>query len=164
MTVFRLEDDVGVCSRNKRLPPEHGGNFWAVVEKLQLTQKLASIAGRNLAVQGELVGPDVQGNKYKLRTHAYYCYDIFDIDAQSYISPAEVRHLCATVLEIPMCPVLIEERPLTEADTVDSLLALAEGVSALAAVEREGIVFKSVGSPGTSFKAISNKFLLKYDD
>jgi hypothetical protein len=38
-------------------------------------------------------------------------------------------------------------------------LALAEGASRLANVEREGLVFKHLEG-GMSFKAISNKYLL----
>jgi len=45
--------------------------------------------------------------------------------------------------------------------TIDYLLDYAEGKSALNNnVEREGVVFKRNGQNYTSFKAISNKFLM----
>jgi phytoene dehydrogenase-like protein len=43
--------------------------------------------------------------------------------------------------------------------TVDEILASAEGQSCHAKTEREGIVFKQVDG-GMTFKAISNKYLL----
>ena len=48
--------------------------------------------------------------------------------------------------------------------TIEALLEMAEGKSVIGAKpEREGIVFKSNTEPGVSFKAISNKWLLKND-
>ena len=53
---------------------------------------------------------------------------------------------------------------LSETDTVDRLLELAEGKSILnSKTEREGLVFKS-NNGGFTFKAISNTFLLKNGD
>ena len=45
------------------------------------------------------------------------------------------------------------------ADT-DALLAFAEGKT-VRGNEREGLVFKSVDAPYVSFKAVSNRYLLK---
>jgi DNA-binding NarL/FixJ family response regulator len=53
--------------------------------------------------------------------------------------------------------VLNEEYVLTQ--TVEEIIATAEGQSTMAATEREGIVFKQVDG-GMTFKAISNKYLL----
>ena len=43
---------------------------------------------------------------------------------------------------------------------IDSMLAFAEGKTARGN-EREGLVFKSVDAPFVSFKAVSNRYLLK---
>ena len=44
--------------------------------------------------------------------------------------------------------------------TVDEILAYAEGKT-IRGNEREGLVFKSVDHPYVSFKAVSNRYLLK---
>ena len=46
--------------------------------------------------------------------------------------------------------------------TMDELLAFAEGKTARGH-EREGVVFKSTDAPYASFKAVSNRYLLKND-
>ena len=49
--------------------------------------------------------------------------------------------------------------------SIDDLIYYADGPSMLnKKVNREGLVFKNVGEPNESFKAISNKFLLKGGD
>ena len=48
-------------------------------------------------------------------------------------------------------------------DTVDEVLEYADGQSVLADTMREGIVFRSMDGK-QSFKAVSNKFLLKWSE
>ena len=43
---------------------------------------------------------------------------------------------------------------------IDAMLAFAEGKT-VRGNEREGLVFKSVDAPYVSFKAVSNRYLLK---
>lgn len=161
MTVFVNKDDSGVCSRNLMLKETESNTFWVVANKFDLINKIKQ-TGRNLAIQGELVGEGVQQNKYGLVGHHFYLFDIFDIDTGNYLPPSERIEL-ATKLNINHVPILNNSYVLSSNETVQSLLEMAESKSVLNENrEREGIVFKrSDGS--TSFKAISNKFLLKYE-
>ena len=156
MTVFANQDDYGVCSRNLNLRETDGNTFWMVARRDRLIEKISS-TGRNLAFQGELIGPGIQGNPYKLGLHEFYLFDIFDIDNYSYLSPEERKEM-ADQLGINMVPVLDETRT---QETIEGVLKFAEDKSRInPKAEREGVVFKSVDGK-ISFKAISNKFLLK---
>ena len=160
MTVYVMDGDVGVCSRNLDLKHNIDNSLWRAAYKHELPAKLANI-GRNIAVQGELVGNGIQGNMYKMRDQDFYVYDIYDIDAGRYFTPSE-RKAFVTEYKLNHCPVLgtYETAELT---TVEHLLKFAEGKSVMgdiAGPEREGLVFKC-REKQLSFKAISNKFLLK---
>lgn len=159
MTVYVIDGEVGVCSRNLDLKHNVDNSLWRAAYKHELPAKLANI-GRNIAVQGELIGNGIQGNKYKMRDQDFYVYDIYDIDAGRYYTPAE-RKAFVTEYKLNHCPVLHSNTELIE--SVESLLQLAEGKSVMGDIvgpEREGLVFKC-NEKSVSFKAISNKFLLK---
>jgi RNA ligase (TIGR02306 family) len=159
MTVYVIDGEVGVCSRNLDLKHNIDNSLWRAAYCHQLPTKLSHI-GRNLAVQGELIGNGIQGNKYKMRDQDFYVYDIYDIDAGRYFTPAE-RLAFVTEYKLNHCPVLHYATELLI--SVDSLLALAEGKSVMGDIvgpEREGLVYKC-NEKSVSFKAISNKFLLK---
>ena len=156
MTVYVMDGDIGVCSRNLDLKHNADNSLWRAAYRHELPAKLANI-GRNIAVQGELIGNGIQGNKYQMRDQDFYVYDIYDIDAGRYFTPAE-RLAFVTEYKLNHCPVL-DTVVLTHG--VDMLLSLAEGKAVLnPKQEREGLVFKC-NEKQVSFKAISNKFLLK---
>jgi RNA ligase (TIGR02306 family) len=156
MTVYVFDEDEGVCSRNLNLRETEGNSLWTVARRNDLIGKVRT-TGRNLALQGELIGEGIQGNPYKIRAQEFYLFDVYDIDAGRYLRPTE-RQLLAKSLGIRQVPGLGIQS--LDCD-VAQLLTFAEGKSVLRnETEREGLVFKHVTDP-VSFKAISNKFLLK---
>jgi RNA ligase (TIGR02306 family) len=163
MTVYLNEDTFGVCSRNLDLVEEEGNAFWATARKYGLEEKLSSF-GRNIALQGELVGPGVQKNIYGLKELEYRIFNIYDIDAKRYLN-AEERHMIILDLGLRSVPVLGNFR--FDFENIDDFLAYVEGSSALSPkgqqITREGLVYKSIDNPSWSFKGISNRFLLKHD-
>ena len=102
------------------------------------------------------MGEGIQGNREGLKGHDLFVFDIFDIDTQVYMIPAERRAL-VEFLELKHCPILDEAVPLISSD-IDELLKAAE-VKSLNNPVAEGIVYKRVDGK-FSFKTISNKFLL----
>lgn len=112
--------------------------------------------GRNLAIQGEMVGPSIQKNFEGVDKNEFYCYDVYLIDEQRYMLPAERREFCAkyNVQHVPINSI----GPLPA--TVKECLAKADGPSGIKGKYREGFVYKSE-SRDYSFKAISNTYLLK---
>jgi len=167
MTVYVIDGDVGVCSRNLDLKHNIDNSLWRAAYKHELPAKLANI-GRNIAVQGELIGNGIQGNKYKMRDQDFYVYDIYDIDAGRYYTPAE-RKAFVEVFGLNHCPVLAYSPELYDSlgiTTMEQVLKFAEGHSVMGDIvgpTREGLVFKC-HEKQVSFKAISNKFLLKGGD
>jgi RNA ligase (TIGR02306 family) len=164
MTVYVRDGEVGVCSRNLDLKRNPDNSLWRAALKYDLEEKL-KIAGGNLAVQGELVGNGIQGNIYQMRDQDFLVYDIYDIDAGRYYTPAE-RKAFVQVFGLNHCPVLAYSAQLTDTlgiTTMEQVLKFAEGKSVMGMIgcEREGVVFKC-HEKAVSFKSISNKYLLKH--
>ena len=160
MTVYIIDGEVGVCSRNLDLKPNKDNSLWATAYKNEIDVKLIQSLS-NLAIQGELVGNGIQGNMYKMRDQEFYVYDIYDIDAGRYFTPAERVAYCKA-WDIKHVPVFKSDFMLTT-ETVADLLQMAEGKSVMGTIagpEREGLVYKC-NEQQVSFKTVSNKFLLK---
>jgi RNA ligase (TIGR02306 family) len=160
MTVFVHGDREGVCSRNWALKETAGNTLWAVARREQLIEKIRQ-TGRNLALQGELIGEGIQGNAYNVKGQDFRLFDIYDIDRGEYLGPLE-RRVFAETHGIKHVPVIATEMVIEE--WVTGLLTMADSVSTLnPKTNREGLVFKCNTFGGPSFKAISNRWLIKND-
>ena len=174
-TFYIYDGEFGVCSRNLDLcrpepfvegtvmcedgieRPKRENTFWKVARELGIEDNMLDMSG-NLAIQGEIIGESIQGNPYKIKGQTLRVYNAFDIDAQEYLDFKKLK-LTVKALGLKMVPIIDDEFTLPE--TVDELLKFAEGKSTLnAAAEREGYVIRSHDMQ-TSFKVISNNFLLK---
>lgn len=155
-TFYLRDDQFGVCSRNLDLLETEGNTFWKVARELQLEEKLKSY-GRNIALQGELIGEGIQGNPYQIKGHTVRFFNIFDIDTQEYYGLPMFLATMEHTLKLETVPILDGfELP----DTVEEVLKIAEAKSVLNPnFNREGIVIRSIDRK-ISFKAISNLFLL----
>jgi RNA ligase (TIGR02306 family) len=158
MTVYLIDGEFGVCSRNLDLKETADNTFWQVARQEQIEQKMQVVGDGDWAIQGELIGPGIQGNIYKLSKPEFRVFDVYNVQSGSYLTPYDRRSLIK-VLDIPHAPVLLVDKDLG-VGSVDELLQWAEGESKLGKTEREGIVFKEVHG-GMSFKAVSNRYLLK---
>lgn len=177
LRIEKVDGFGGVCSRNIELPLDEGNHFSTYVREHGVLDKLSrwcKASGFNLAIQGELIAPSIQNNHEQVSGFEFYVFDVFDIDKQEYLTPAQAR---GNVLSMGLkyVPVLEEAMSLRdfehEADDgspdfrryqVDKILEYAEGPGMNKGVKREGIVMKS-NSTSFSFKAISNSYLLKKD-
>lgn len=162
MTCFLRDDEFGVCSRNMELHEQEGNTFWKVARQLDIEPKLRAL-GRNIAIQGELMGEGIQGNKLKLKGQTLFVFSIFLIDEYRYANFEEWTTLMKQ-LDLPAVPV-ISDSYLVEND-IPSVLAKATIKSLLNKdVLAEGIVIRVKNSKEhVSFKAINNEFLLKFDE
>lgn len=152
-----FDGDFGVCGRNWQLAESASNTHWRLVRELKLDEKLARL-NRRLAFQGELMGPGIQGNRYGLKRHRLFVFNVFDLDAYAYIEKEKAGELCEQ-LGLEVVPVIGDALCLPE--TIDELLLMAEGKSVLnRQAEREGMVWvHGSGGERISFKVISNKFL-----
>jgi RNA ligase (TIGR02306 family) len=154
MTVIRWEYNLRVCSRNLELlvSEENSSNSF-IKAALEIQDKIPN----GYAFQGELYGEGIQGNKEGIKGQRFAVFDVYDIKNQKYLNPMERRSLCAE-LGIEHVPVLNEcQKSLS---TVQEFLDMADGPSINAKL-REGLVWKCNEDPSFSFKAISNKWLMK---
>lgn len=168
MTVYLNQNEFGVCSRNLDLKETEGNSFWKVARELDLENKLRSLR-RNIGLQGELLGPGVQGNKYKLAKLGYYIFNAYDIDTGLHFNSADLKQLIS-YLGLTGVPLVSESYVLPA--TVEELVEFSKGKSQLNKdTHREGLVFRPVVNEYSedlrgrlSFKCINPDFLLKYDE
>jgi RNA ligase (TIGR02306 family) len=158
MTCYLIDGVFGVCSRNLDLKETEGNSFWSTARRDDIEGKMRAIDEHwNFAIQGELIGPGIQGNIYNLSKLEFRVFDVYNIQMGGYLDPEARRDLVAR-MGLEHVPVLTS---FMMAIPVPDLLTLAEGKSVMGMIgcEREGLVFKEVNG-GMSFKAISNKYLL----
>lgn len=158
-----LEGDFEVCSRNLSLEKTETNSFWkvAIAQDIELRMRSAGYFG--YAIQGELVGEGIQGNPYKIKGLGFFVFDIYRVHDGKYVYSAE-RYEMARKLNLQHVPVVGTNC------TLNGILSIYNIADALKFAERqsylnidteaEGVVFKCIEDPSTSFKAISNNFLI----
>lgn len=184
MTVYLNDGVFGVCSRNLDLIETPDNTFWKVARQYNLEEIMRNfkfsvheIEGRtipkNFAIQGELLGPGVQKNKYNLKDHVLLVFDVFDIDKQEYFVHYDRWNAVRDngLFHVPLIPNGPET--LTQFEDISDILSYAEREVSLVSsvvphlvvnnnpVLPEGVVFKDMDNGNISCKAISNKWLLK---
>ncbi|MGI0119102.1 RNA ligase (ATP) [Zooshikella sp. RANM57] len=166
MTVFHNDSEIGVCGRNWWLKETPENSLWKVARASRLIDSL-SLLGKNIALQGELIGEGIQGNPEKLKGQAFYVFDAYDIDAQCYLGHYE-RHLIMDELraygaQLEQVPHVAIDNLRNMGSDLATLLSMADGPSLNPNTRREGLVFKKINGQ-LSFKVISNYYLLKYSN
>jgi len=162
--LFKKPDTFGVCSRNVNLREKEGNAFWGITNQMGLRDTLK---GKNVALQGELVGPSIQKNHEKMDKNEFYLFDIFDIDKQEYLLPEEREewlHHNDPTNRIKTVPFHNYVNIFNACSDVPKMQTYVEGPSMNEGTISEGMVFKSMTDRGMSFKCISNKYLLKCED
>jgi RNA ligase (TIGR02306 family) len=153
-----------VCSRNLDLKKDGRNVYWQMAIKLDIEGIMVALGLLNYALQGEIVGPGVQKNPYKLNELKFYVFDVYDVENGRYLSPPECdafmqKNFGALVPQVPRLGITV-----IHLESIDDLLAFAEGKSKLADVPREGVVLRGISDDRFSFKVISNSYLLKEKD
>lgn len=92
LTAYFKNGVFGVCSRNLDLIETPDNAFWQVARKYKLEEILKHL-GRNLAFQGEMIGPGIQNNYEKRNELEFYLFDVWDIDKTRYLTPDERNEL-----------------------------------------------------------------------
>lgn len=158
-TFYYRDGEFGICSRNLELKRNDDNTFWKVAKELKIEEKLKEL-GRNISIQGELIGEGVQKNRYKIKGHTVRFFNVFDIDKFEKVSYDDFVKTIGEDLELQTVPITVVPG-FKLPETIDDLLKMAEAKSIMNdKAEREGIVIRSRDNK-ISFKAISNKFLLK---
>lgn len=155
-------DEFHACGRNQSIT-EGANHYWNIAKKYEIEAALRKAP--HLAVQGEICGPGIQKNRLGLKALEFFAFTVYNQQQGRYLSHDEARAFLESA-NLPMVPVVEEGESFDH--TQESLLTLAEGKYAGTSNEREGIVIRpriernSLLLAGRlSFKAISNRFLLK---
>jgi len=193
-TYFLRNGDYGVCSRNLRKNPQDRvikikkiywlpswlqkceikvisastDNFCKISKQYEIEKKLRKI-GKNLAIQGEVMGDGIQKNIEGFAGHRFFVFNIFDIDQQRYLTPQERWNMMdklneGEITQLEHVPIIDKNMKVFEKfSSLEDLLKFSEGKCTFNKQnEREGIVYKLVSDNGQklSFKAVSNRYLL----
>jgi RNA ligase (TIGR02306 family) len=192
---YHKDEGFGVCSRNLQLKDTEGNKHWEIARKYDIenvfkcfmeSEQAKSLGTIAVVFQGEIVGPNIQDNHYKLTEHQFFVFRImlitdgtvydkqpYDMDLSfisnitGYYKQTDESKKFDSIHTVPFVRIvangLIYFSPTSRDNAVQYFIAMADGKSMLnSQVDREGLVF-NVYNKGTrfSFKAVSNKFLLK---
>ncbi|KAK3317956.1 hypothetical protein B0H66DRAFT_621418 [Apodospora peruviana] len=153
----------GVCSKNRDYaftddPKKHGSYpYWLAAVKDNFHVKLPAL-GQTIAVQGELVGWNINGNNHGYAKNAYdiFVFSVFQIEGSRRWDPEEVE-LFAKEHWFKHVPVRGYYTIPQIARKHDDLQARAELTC------HEGLVYKNC-TDGRWFKALSKRYILERGD
>ena len=173
VTYYVNNGEFGVCSRNLELLEDDENSLWKVAKALNIEEKLRS-TGKNIALQGELIGEGIQSNKLKLRGQTVRFFNVFDIDRFEFLYLEDFKEFLAE-LDLPSVPILNDNYILQ--NNIDALVKMATIRSSVyPQAWAEGIVIRTCekttiglhhedfSNGRVSFKAINPEFLLKYGE
>jgi RNA ligase (TIGR02306 family) len=171
-TFAKVNGELHVCSRNLSLNDDGDSVYWRMFRKYDLEEFFAQ--RDNFAIQAEIVGPGIQGNKLKLTEQRAAIFNMYDAVTAKYLNVAQMRQEMVKhnpqwgfvpIVQFPGggpaydCPF--------DFKSVDELLEFARGEYDCGG-PREGIVIRPMEerySPALrgrcSFKVVNNEYLLK---
>lgn len=180
-TYYKFKGNFGVCSRNlelfnptkmsgswksfklwlkylfrktpKYIPPQN--LYWRMANKYNIKEWLPD----GYAIQGEIVGPGIQGNKLGLEKVELFIFNVWDIKEQKYLGLYNSKVNITPELNFVPC---VEDNKQFNY-TQEELLKMAEEQKYPNGSPSEGIVVRSIDQT-ISFKVINNKFALEYGE
>lgn len=162
--LLKRDGSFQICSRNKVVFNSQSNKeaphfLYDVAVKYDLHNKMKAL-GRNFAIQGEVMGPKIQGNLYKLPELELRVFGVFDIDAQEYLDYQVMQNIIEK-LGLTSVPVLQTNAELI--NDVKYWVEYSKGKSKINPnVLREGVVIRSMYE-NFSFKSINPEYLLKQE-
>ena len=112
-------------------------------------------------IQGETYGKSIQQRDYHMNNTDFKAFNLifgYKNGAVKRLNPREMTEILTNTYNIPCVPILNEHFKLPE--SIDEMIAYADGASVIDGDYREGVVLRT--SDGiNSFKAVSNTYLLK---
>ncbi|MEW6743781.1 MAG: RNA ligase (ATP) [Planctomycetota bacterium] len=162
-TIYHHQGTFGACGRTYEYEEDETNTYWKVAKMYDLRSKLA--AAGSIAIQGEIVGPNIQDNIYKLPNHKLFVFNVFEIEKHRYLGLNEMRSLCTT-LGLEPVPLIDDDFHLPL--SVDELVQYSQAASVLYKdTIREGVVVRPVEEikdptlGRLSFKVVNPRYLLK---
>jgi hypothetical protein len=171
VSLYTHNKEYGICSRNFQLDEatkysENDTRYkiinFFMADSNKRYQKFLKTY-KNICIQGELIGEKIQGNKYSLKENDFYIYHIFDTVKKQTL-PIKDALVIANELGFKWVPI-INYFEMNNTHTIKHFVDISSEKSLLnKKQEREGIVVRTIDGTKVSFKAISPKFLLKFEE
>jgi len=79
--------------------------YWNMAEKYHIKSRLVEWCGkyeRQIALQGEIIGPGIQSNRQKISDVCFRVFHIYDVDRQRYLLPSERKDVLEEINSIPI--------------------------------------------------------------
>lgn len=171
ITCFIKDNVFGVTSRNMELIETEDNAFWKTVREAKVEEKMRDhlTAGGNYAIQGELSGMGIQGNRMGLPELNIFWFNLFNIDTAKYLSAKELFEFCQ-VSQLTHVPIHFMGKLPTNTTLID-LLKMSNELTYSNGLPAEGIVWRPIHETHSdilkgrmSFKVISNIFIEKYKE
>lgn len=168
MTAYLNNKEIGVCSRglDLKINEENQDNAFIKVFKEKGIEDFLKYYGRNIAVQGEVMGPGICGNREKFSDHEFFLFDVYDIDRRRHMTPDERSVVVDDMIRFgysgSFVPNLGYVKVFDQFSNIDELLKASE-IRSINHKTAEGIVYRSnrlINDEIISFKVISNKYLM----
>jgi len=153
-----------VCSRNFQIVKKDNSSYWTIAEKYDIKKKLINMLIKDnlntIVLQGEILGPGIQKNKYKFKEYELLSFNLkFDNTKLNYYKISSYL----TPINIKLVP-LAEETLLKLKPTIREMVEYSKGNSMENKdMPREGVVIRNY-EKHISFKVINPDFLLKYGE
>jgi len=137
-----------ICSRNNIIKDteENKDNLYvAMAYKYDIEAGLRHIErktlGRNLAIQGEIAGPGIQGNPMGLKEVQLFVFNIYDVGRRTYLGIDDLK-FATEMMNLQTVPVVSVDIILVDNITLDKLLEMSTGTYNSTNKPREGIVIR----------------------
>ena len=174
VSYYFRDGEFGVCSRNLEVKENDANIYWKMAKDNDVQNKMKQY-NYNVVIQGEIIGPGIQKNKYLVDKHYLFMYNVYDLNTCSYFDFEKFVRLMK-MLELQTVPILNEHFVLN--NTIDELVELSKGTSVCTNMLRpkdgpqlrEGIVIRSLTEGfddevgRISFKVINPDFLIKHGE
>ncbi len=165
ITFYLIDNIFGVCSKEVDFIETEKSVHWQVARQLDIENKMHLLNG-NFALQGELIGEGIKGNKYKLKGRSVRFFNIFDIDKYKFL---DFSVFCKTIntLSLETVPVVFDSLSLSK--NIHELVQLSIGKSKMTDGHREGIIIGPMEERNdmigrVQVKVINPEFLLKHKE
>ena len=163
-----------ICSRNVNFDkPEKAENcfyetnvYIEMAEKYNMESVLRNILENHpefefVTIQGETYGANIQKRDYGLTGHDFMAFNLifgYKDGRVERLNSIDMTSILVNTYNIPCVPVL---DTIILPETMDEMIAYANGKSLVDGGMREGVVLRTLDGV-ESFKSVSNDFLIKY--
>lgn len=167
-TYYLYNGQFGVCCHGVELKDSPENKYWNMARKYKLEERMRALSNgtiKNFAIQGEVAGPGIRGNRVGLKEVKMFGFTIQNIDAAKRLTNFGVADALTWMNDLvsgekmEMVPTVKIEKPLK---TLQDVIDLSDGSTLITDARREGVVLRAKDDPTISFKYVNPKYLLKH--